>query len=271
MQHGVAFCNKTPALQAIFSIENTLKNCRFETPLQYYFYATRHAKAGVQANYNFIHIQASQREVDRDFQSVYSRLVLCKTFRLVYTMNQLFSGWVGRGKGRGKKILYRWTNNYSNSFFSPVCYSVSRENSENRDFKTKINLCRTFARANSVCFSPRIFVDWTKMEKCSRLRKFFTGYGVNQGKHILIALRILTNDKCSKTFWKISPSRNLQQVRSNVRGQGSVRSEVYLTLSASLDPYCAITTKFYIRKISLLGNSVLIDNLVTSHVLFPPV
>ena len=27
--------------------------------------------------------QASQREVDRDFQSVYSRLVLCKTFRLV--------------------------------------------------------------------------------------------------------------------------------------------------------------------------------------------
>ena len=69
-----------------------------------------------------------------------------------------------------------------------------------RDFKTKINQWHTFARANSVCISPPIFVDWTKMEKCSRLRKFFTGYGVNQGKHILIALRILTNDKCSKTF-----------------------------------------------------------------------
>ena len=66
---------------------------RFETPLQDCFYATRHAKAGVQPNDNFIHIQASQRGVDRDFQSVYSRLVLCKTFRLVYTMTQWLSGW----------------------------------------------------------------------------------------------------------------------------------------------------------------------------------
>ena len=31
--------------------------------------------------YLIILFQASQREVDRDFQSVYSRLVLCKTFR----------------------------------------------------------------------------------------------------------------------------------------------------------------------------------------------
>ena len=74
---------------AIFSIENTLESCRFEAPLQDSFKATRHAKAGLQPNDNFIHIQASQREVDRDFQSVYSRLVLCKTFRLVYTMTQL--------------------------------------------------------------------------------------------------------------------------------------------------------------------------------------
>lgn len=103
------------------------------------------------------------------------------------------------GRGRGKKILYK--QQLFQQFFLVSCVTqVSRENSENRDFKTKINLWRTFARANSVCFSPRIFVDWTKMEKCSRLRKFFTGYGVNLGKLILIALRILTNDKCSKSF-----------------------------------------------------------------------
>ena len=84
---------------AIFSIENTLDSCRFEAPLQDSFKSTRHAKAGLQPNDNFIHIQASQREVDRDFQSVYSRLVLCKTFRLVYTMTQLLNGWIALSSG----------------------------------------------------------------------------------------------------------------------------------------------------------------------------
>ena len=94
-----------------------------------------------------------------------------------------------------------WGEGAGRRYFLASCVTqVSPENSENRDFEMKINQWHTFARANSVCFSPSIFVDWTKMEKCSRLRKFFTGYGVNLGKLILIAFRILTNDKCSKTF-----------------------------------------------------------------------
>ena len=103
----------------------------------------------------------------------------------------------------------------------------------------KINQWHTFARANSVCFSPSIFVDWTKMEKCSRLRKFFTGYGVNLGKLILIALRILTNDKCSKTFWKIIPSAartcNRRTVMAGHCGFWGIFDTVYLPRSVSGD------------------------------------
>lgn len=105
-----------------------------------------------------------------------------------------------RQREREKDIISINQQLFQQFFLASCVTQVSRKNSGNRDFKMKINQWHTFARANSVCFSPSIFVDWTKMEKCSRLRKFFTGYGVNQGKLILIALRMLTNDKCSKTF-----------------------------------------------------------------------
>ena len=106
----------------------------------------------------------------------------------------------GRERRRGKDIVSINQPLFPQFFLASCVTQVSRKNSENRDFKMKIYQWHTFARANSVCFSLSIFVDWTKMEKCSRLRKFFTGYGVNVGKLILVALRILTNDKCSKTF-----------------------------------------------------------------------
>ena len=104
------------------------------------------------------------------------------------------------GREREKDIISINQQLFPQFYLSSCVTQVSRENSENRDFKMKVNQWHTLARANSVCFSPSIVVDWTKMEKCSRLRKFFTGYGVNLGKLILIAFRILTNDKCSKTF-----------------------------------------------------------------------